>query len=524
MRAACAVLAILAVVCVPISGVWVAQAQRADVAMAGDPTPGLTLKEAIRLALERSPEVLQAQSQLEQVAALRGKAGASVGWRLDGIGNATHQKASATVRLPYELSGQDVPEEYTTYLVSAVLSKGFLWAPENRIPIQQADVALESAREQLRLTRASVLKNVAEAYFGVWKAKDAVDLAAAGVDDAARALDIAVRKRDAASGTESEVMATQSKLLQAQAGLATAQRLLDLSLKRLSDLIGHSGLKLSELVPPAADEAHLPDQPVPWSWSAEEMVSQALANRPEVRLTELAARSARLDEQLAKAQGRPQISLSGSYTWAEDKIRLDMDLKSSGRWTAVISTWDDTLPEVEQPDFSIGSNPGDFDWGSIDWSGIDWGGIGDEWRAAMEPEDAWEVKLDVTFNIFDSGLTRSGVEQASAKVKQAGIKVGSTKELIELEVLQLYSRLLDAHSSAEAAQASLEQARQLRRESLGAKGYGVLTPQDESRLDVLVLQRTIERRSALYDYELALIGLGVALGLDPDWIVGHLTL
>lgn len=510
MRAAAAILALLALLSVPAASVWAEQTQQAE-----GPAGGLTLKEAIQLALERSPEVLQAQSELDQMSALKGKAAAAVGWRLDGAGGATHQKASAAVRLPYELAGQEVPEEYTTYQGSIVFSKGFLWAPENRIPIQQADVGLESAREQLRLTRASVLKSVVEAYFGVWKAKDAVDIAAAGVDDAARALDIAARKREAASGTESEVMAAKGKLLQAQAGLATAQRLLDLSLKRLSDLIDRPGLKLSDLALPAADEAHLPAQPIPWSWSPDEMVSQALANRPEIRLADLAVRSAGLEEELARAQGRPQVGLSGSYTWAEDKIRLDIDLKSTGRWTTAISTWDDTLPEVQQPDLSnIGSPPGGFDWGTIE----------DEWRAAVEPEDTWEVKLDMTFNFFDAGLIRSGVEQAAAKAKQAGLKAESTRDLIELEVLQCYSRLLDAYGAVKTALANLEQARQLRQESLQAKGYGALTPQDESRLDMLVLQRTVELRSALYDYELAKIDLGVAMGLDPGSIMDYLTL
>lgn len=513
MRAVAGLLALLLLLSVPAAGVLAAQ-------QADAPDGGLTLKEAVRLALERSHDVLSAQSQLEQMSALRGKAGAAVGWRLDGAGSATHQKAPATVQVPYELAGQEVPEAYTTYLGSIVLSKGFLWAPENRIPMQQADVGLESAREQLRLTRASVFKSVAEAYYGVWKAKDAVDLATASVDDAGRALDIAIRKRDAASGTESDVMAAQGKFLQAQAGLATARRLLDLSLKRLSSLIDHPDLKLSDLVPPAADEAHLAEEPVPWPWSPDEMVSQALANRPEVRLTELAVRSAGLEEELARAQGRPQISLSGSYTLAEDRIRLDTDLKSTGRWTAAISSWDDTLPDVErQGSPAMGSNPGSTDWGAISQ-----GSIGDGRSAASEPEDTWEVKLDVTFNFFDAGLARSGLEQAAAKARQASLEVVSTKDLIELEVLQLYSRLLDAHGTAKTAMANLEQARQLRRESLGAKGYGALTPQDESRLDILVLQRTVESRSALYDYELAKISLGVALGLEPDLIMGYSAL
>jgi len=494
----------------------------------------LSLQEAIDRAISSHPRILESRAQVEQMSAAVQQAEAGLGWRLDTSLNAVDQKASELVQLPYEISGQDVPETYVSYSGSLALSKGFAWSAENRVPKQQGQLGLDSAREQLRSIQASLLADVVKAYYDVWKAQDALELARAAQREAELALDIAVKKHEKGSSTESDVTSARTRLLQARSGVKISERGLELALRLFANLIGRESISPRYIDPPRVSIDRFPVDPCPWSWDVDEMIDRALRQRPEIKLANLAVSRAELDIELAREKKRPQAKLSGSYTWNKDQLRFDSILNSEGRWSAVVSKWDTSLPEVERSELT------DQEWEALQdfWDRV-WENEPPDWSPTREQvnnmlmgqtagtyaaEDTWEIKLDVTFNLFDSGLTGKQIQAATARLDEARARLQSAQQMVELEILQLYTELLEAHKTVGIARSDLEQATQLYAQTIKTRDYGALTPHDEERLNVLLKQKSNQLNAALYDYEVAKAKLGAAIGMDIDWVISGLIL
>ncbi len=492
----------------------------------------LSLKDAIDMAFLSNPRIIEARAGIEEMAAMSGQLDSSMGWRLDGNLNGYQEKTPITMKLPYEVAGQDPPENYGVAVSSLVVSKGLFWTPENASKREQAQLGIQVAVEQLRMAQKDLLMDVVKAYYDVWRAYEGVQLSKAAKDDAERALEIAVEKVRDGSGTERDVIAARSWLLQMESNLQYVERSMDLALRYLGSLIGKKPLSIEDILPPRIDVSMFAVQASPWYWGVDDMVSLALKYRPEMNLSKLGVAVAWRDVDVAQAGRRPNYKLSGSYLWGEEGARVESSIGSDGRFMTVLSKIDNTLPDIEDIEIS------DEDW--EDWLDIWdelWDGEPPTWTPTKRqtekllsrgssmatPEDEWKLNLDVTFNIFDSHLVKKGVERAEKKVEQAESKVELAAQMIELEVLQRYTQLLEGHKGVKVAQIKLEEAQEQHAQAMGLKARGLLTHQDEMSLGLLILQKESELSWALYDYEIAKARLGVALGMDLEWLIGSLN-
>lgn len=182
-----------------------------------------------------------------------------------------------------------------------------LFNRSNTASFEQAQRALEVAKADLETAEQDLIVRVAQAYFDVLAAQDA--LATAQTSKKAISEQLASAKRNFEVGTAT---ITDTREAQARFDLATAQEIAaenDLRTKRiaLDQLVGRTGVEPRPLAVPVKLPDTLPA-------NAEEWVTVADNLHPSIRKARLAQEIARLETDKARAGGMPTFDLVGSLT------------------------------------------------------------------------------------------------------------------------------------------------------------------------------------------------------------------
>ncbi len=180
-----------------------------------------------------------------------------------------------------------------------------LYRPANRIGWGQGKKSAELALVQLSGTEQDLIVRLAQAYFDVLAAEDALGFVRALKAAVAEQLASAQRNFDVGNAT-----ITDSREAQARFDLATAQEIAadnDLRIKRLAldQLVGLSGVQPRPLAPPVALPRPQPEDVNAW-------VAQAEAQHPAVVQARMAQELARLETAKAKTGHLPTIDLQAS--------------------------------------------------------------------------------------------------------------------------------------------------------------------------------------------------------------------
>ena len=179
-----------------------------------------------------------------------------------------------------------------------------LFNRSNSLTIEKAERAVEVARADLQTAEQDLIVRVAQSYFDVLAAQDA--LATAQANKKGISEQLASAKRNFEVGTAT---ITDTREAQARFDLATAQEIAaenDLRTKRiqLDQLVGRAGVTPRPLTVPVALPAVTPA-------NVEEWVSQT-EDAPNVRKARLGYDIARLDTDLARAGHLPTVDLVAS--------------------------------------------------------------------------------------------------------------------------------------------------------------------------------------------------------------------
>ncbi|HET9823385.1 MAG TPA: TolC family outer membrane protein [Burkholderiaceae bacterium] len=175
----------------------------------------------------------------------------------------------------------------------------------NKVTIEQAERSLEVAQADLRIAEQELIVRVAQAYFDVLVAQDA--LAAAQANKKAVSEQLASAKRNFEVGTAT---ITDTREAQARFDLATATELAsenDLRTKRiaLDQLVGRQGITPRPLATPVALPALTPANVDDW-------VAPTQNDHPAVRKAQLGLDIARLETEKARAGHWPTIDAVAS--------------------------------------------------------------------------------------------------------------------------------------------------------------------------------------------------------------------
>ena len=188
--------------------------------------------------------------------------------------------------------------------VVAINGSQSLFNRANDKTIEQADKGVEAARADVELAEQDLIVRVAQAYFDVLAAQEA--LAAAQANVKAIAEQLASAKRNFEVGTAT---ITDTREAQARYDLATAQQLQadnDLRAKRiaLDTLVGRNGVSPRPAVTPVPLDPLLPGTVEEWVTPTE--------TGPAVRKQRIFYEQAKLETEKARAGSLPTVDLTGS--------------------------------------------------------------------------------------------------------------------------------------------------------------------------------------------------------------------
>ena len=273
-------------------------------------TPGsarVTLDDAIRLALERN-HGLQAtrttiqQSQAQEVTAgLRPNPVLSADWQSlplfapdEGLGTYLHDSTQIDLGLAY------------TFEIG-----------KRGRRIDAAKDATAVTRSQVADSERTIAFQVASGFIQVQLAESTLELAQQNLGSFQSAVDIGEERFKRGGLSENDFLKIKLQLLQFQTDLEQAQLAKVQGLANLRQLLGHDSVLPDYDVSGAFDY-----QPV--HVQLEELEKLAVQSRPDLRAAQLGVAAASSQVALAEVNGRPDVTLSGTYS------------RSSGQNTATV--------------------------------------------------------------------------------------------------------------------------------------------------------------------------------------------
>jgi len=223
--------------------------------------------------------------------------------------NATGTALISDAKTPYSSTTSARTDQQSL----GVTAQQSLFNRGNQKTITQAERAIDVAQAQVQAAEQDLIVRVAQAYFDVLAATDALRT----VQTAKKAIaeQLASAKRNFEVGTAT---ITDTREAQARYDLSTAQELAaenDLNVKRLAldNLVGRSGVTPSPMAVPVVLPTLAPAE-------AEEWVNQADAASPALRQLRLGLDVARLETEKARAGHLPTVAVSASVTDAHTRL------------------------------------------------------------------------------------------------------------------------------------------------------------------------------------------------------------
>jgi outer membrane protein len=236
--------------------------------------------------------------------------------------SATGSLAFNNANTPYSsTAGVDSSNSRTRQLSAALTAQQSVFNRGNDKTITQAERAVEVAQSQLLAAEQDLIVRVAQAYFDVLGATDALATVRSG--KRATAEQLASAKRNFEVGTAT---ITDTREAQARYDLTTAQELAaenDLNVKRLAleSVVGRSGLTPKPMAVPVVLPTLAPTDVEAWA-------SQADDASPLLRQLRLARDVARLETEKARAGHLPTVGVSATLTEANTRLSGDVRLSN----------------------------------------------------------------------------------------------------------------------------------------------------------------------------------------------------
>lgn len=187
------------------------------------------------------------------------------------------------------------------------------------------------------------------------------------------------------------------------------------------------------------------------SLTLEDSINQALANRPDLAQAELSVAVAKEGVTAAESGYRPTVAFSASEGWS-----------------------DTSFPGAEN--------------------------------------NTWAMSVVASWNIFDSGLTKSKVSQSNATLEKSRHQAQQAKDSAQLEVRQAYLNLKEAEKRIATSQVAVNKAEEDYKIAQVRYTSGVGTNLDVIDSQVALTQAKTNYVQALYDYNTSRAKLEKAIG------------
>jgi outer membrane protein len=419
----------------------------------------LTLAEAVTRAFETSHRLAESQAREEgaratvqvRQAASRPSAAATAGYsRTNHVVPFGFPTPDGRLNILYP----DVPDNFSSRVGAQwpIYTAGRLDALE-----RAAFAEANAAGADIDTTRADLRFEVTRAYWAVATSREAVRVLQESVSRADAQVRDARQRLDVGLVPPSDVLTFEAQRSSEELQLIEATNQLESTLIDLRRLIGAEPDTVIEL----ADSLDSPEGAVPMTNVKSEaetapLVAEALKQRPELRALAFRFEGAQAREAAASKGRRPNFGLGGGYDFAKPNPKI--------------------FPRE------------------------------DVWQTS------WDVSLNMSWNIFDSGRTKAEVAEAIAAGRAIEARQKELDAVVSAEVRQ---RLLDLKSSQAAVRASetgVRASAEARRVLAERLAVGVATTTDVLVAQEQLLDAELARARALASVRLAEARLQRALG------------
>ncbi|HXG32198.1 MAG TPA: TolC family protein [Bryobacteraceae bacterium] len=418
----------------------------------------LTIEEAVRIALQRHPDVEKARAAAE---ALKGKIREVRAQALPDVAihvNATRWRdpsllnASGIEKFPEELRNALVPQGVNLFDYNVTLKQPLYTAGKVGTALRLASIEAEGSAVDIDRAAQDLALNVVRACYDLLWAERYLTLVEETQRQRRAHLDMARTRYQNGVATEVDVLRSEvavangePDLVRARNAIRQARALLNFYLVRPIDF-------------PTRLAASLEDAP-PWEqWDLELLAAEAFRRRPELVRLRIAERSAETQLELARAESRMRADFTGSY--------------------GVMAR----LPE----------------------------------NLVNSQFVRWIVGVNFTLPVFD-GFRRSGlVWQATAARRAARLEREKVEQQVRLTLQQALDDLKAARETVEAARANVRQAERVLQMTQENYQYGAATTLDvvDAQTALTVARTNLLR--GLHDYSVARANLLWAIGRRPE--------
>lgn len=288
-------------------GVWLCVMVLAATAWAQDATQvpqPLTLKDAIRVALQKHPSVAIARNQVEQARARRDQAQARYFPTISP--SATYVNQQTRTALPgFGTRVGSIDETRTDIsLRQTIFDSG-----QREISAAQARRSLESAEQAYRDAVQQKVLSVTTAYYELLRRMALQKVAEANVQRAQQTVDVVKAQVEVGVAAQKDVLQAEAELANAQVSLIQARnqvRLAEASLRNELGLGQEVPLQVAEVGDKEAEQL----RPL---GSLEQYLNQAFAQRPDYQRQRISGEIQRLSLRLAQIQAGIQIQSDFAY-------------------------------------------------------------------------------------------------------------------------------------------------------------------------------------------------------------------
>jgi outer membrane protein len=418
--------------------------------------PLVTLDEAVRLAVDRHPEVGKARAASDAVKArireVRSQALPEINigsnalrWRDPSLLN-----ASGLDKFPEELRNALIPEPVNLFDYNVTVKQPIYTAGKVRTAMRLASVEQESSVAEIDRAEQDIALGVVKAFWAlIWAGRyerlvlETQSQKKAHADMARTRFKNGVATEVDALRSEVAVANGVPDVVRAESAIRQTRSLLNFFLGRPMDFPTQAAGEFEQK---------------PWDeWDVEELMKDALRRRPELVRLRFAERSAGVQIDLAKSESRMRVDFTGAY--------------------GILAR----LPE----------------------------------NLADRKYARWNMGLSFQLPVFD-GFKRSGlVGQAVANERSARLERERVEQQVRLSIQHGLDELKAASESLAAARATVDQAGKVLAMMQNNYKYGAATTLDVLDAQTAVSTARTNMLRGLHDYTVARANLRWAIGRSP---------
>lgn len=288
---------------------WAQDQMPAAISVSGPVTTSDTLQTVLASVYRNNPQLLGERARLREVdetyiqARAQGRASISAAGEVSAQAVRTPETAGGFFAPPGGGWNEGTPSSAQLSVIQPIYQGGRVTALK-----RQAKAGIMAARAGLETAENNIFLSAANAYVDILRDEEAARIRRNNVRVLNRQLTAANDRFDVGEGTRTDIAQSESRMAAAEAGLAQADAQLEISRALFVRIVG----RLPNQLAPAPDFA-LPE-------TLAEATRLARSNNPQLQAAYYNERAGSAAIDVAKAAGRPSVSLQGTLAGSRDTI------------------------------------------------------------------------------------------------------------------------------------------------------------------------------------------------------------